>query len=160
MHKRNVVLFEVCRASVCRFHGAAHFVFHSAEAVKALFYTAIASIGTLAPGILRRIEYQLTETGLAKRPFQLKQPREFQDVFSWDQLSYVIPTKSRFKFYRKVEAPNSMLGFLKLHLSDKHSGEIHVESEDRDRLRAIFEQRGIPMSKPSSAGRRGTRSRG
>ena len=148
-----IVLYVV--AVFMGFIALAHFVFDSVEGVKALFLAAIGSVGALIPSILMRIEYQLTETGLAKRPFKAKQPREFEDVFSWDQLSHLIPTKSGFRFYRNTEGPSSFLRFFRRHLSSDYSGEFHVELEDRDRVRAIIDQHGIPISKPSTAGRVG-----
>jgi hypothetical protein len=152
-----VVLYVV--AVFVGFMALAHFVFHSAEGVKALLLTAIGAVVGLIPSVLTRIEYRLTETGLAKRPLRAKKPKEFKEVFAWDQLSHLLPTKSGFKFYKRVEASNSFLRFLKLHLSGDHSGEFHVEPQDRGRVRAMIDRHGIPTSKLPTAGRVGPASR-
>jgi hypothetical protein len=58
------------------FMALAYFVFHSPDAVKALFLTAIGAVASVAPGILGRVEYRLTADGLARRPLADKKPRE------------------------------------------------------------------------------------
>jgi hypothetical protein len=133
----------------------AHFVFHSAEGVKALLLAAVGSVVSLVPSIQTRVEYKFTETGLAKRPSQAKKPRAFKDVFTWDELSHFIPTQSGFKFYKQIQASNPLARFLKLHFSGDHSGELHVEREDRDKVQAIIDQHDIATSKPPTPGRIG-----
>jgi len=134
------------------FMALAQFVFHSFEAVKALLFTAIGSIGVLIPQFLIRIEYRFTDTGLAKRrAVKAKKPQAFKDVFLWDQLSHLIPTKTGFKYYKRVEEAGLIKRFLELHVSDKFSGEFHVESEDRERVRAIIDLQGIQTTKPLKA---------
>jgi hypothetical protein len=152
-----VVLYVV--AVFVGFMALAHFVFHSAEGVKALLLTAIGAVVGLIPSVLTRIEYQLTEAGLAKRPLRTKDPKEFKAVFAWDELSHLLPTKSGFKFYKRVETSNPFLRFLKLHLSGDHSGEFHVEPQDRGRVRAMIDRHGIPTSKPRAVARVGPASR-
>ncbi len=141
------------------FIALAHFVFHSVEGVKALVLAAIGSVASLIPSTLARIEYRLTEVGLAKRPLRAKRQKEFRDVFSWDQLSHIVPTKTGFKFYKYVEEPSSFRRSIKLLFSGDLSGEFHVATEDRSRVRSMIDSHGIPASKPPSEGRVGSGSR-
>jgi hypothetical protein len=120
----------------------AHFVFHSPEAVKALFLAAMAGEASLAPSLLSRLEYRITEGGIARRPLSKEKPREFQDVLSWSHLSHMTPTRTGFKYFRTVPGTDPrLLRFLKLNVLGDHSGEIYVEPEDRERVRALLEGR-------------------
>jgi hypothetical protein len=130
------------------FIAVAYFVFHSPDAVKALFLTAIGSVASVAPGILGRVEYRLTDAGLAKRPLAEKKPREFKEVFRWDELSHLVPTRSGFKYYKKTDEPKPLARFLKSHCSARYSGEFHVEPPDRARVRSAIGQRAVPMLRP------------
>ena len=135
------------------FMALAHFVVHSAEAVKALLLTGIGSVAALMANTLIRIEYRFTEVGLAKGPFKAKEPKALKQVFLWDELSHLIPTSTGFKFYKRVTATHGMARFLKLHVFGSHSGEFHVEREDLGKVRAVIERHGVPLSKPPSGGR-------
>lgn len=134
------------------FMGLAHFVFHSADAVRALLLAAFGAVVGTVPSILNRVEYRITGTGLAKRSFRPKQPREFKHVFAWDELSHLVPTKTGFKFYKRLSDSSPVSRFFKLHFSAEHSGEFHVDPRDRARVRAIIDQKGIPTSKPPTRG--------
>jgi hypothetical protein len=123
------------------FTALAHFVFHSPEAVQALLLTCIASLAPLSPGILTRVEYRLTEEGLGKRTVSKKEGEGFQEVVRWDDVSRLVPTSSGFKFYKKVEEPQPLKRFYKRHLSGEASGEIQVEKDDRERVRAFLSAR-------------------
>lgn len=148
---RPVVLLHVVAVFV-GFMAAAYFVFHSPAAVKALFSAAIAGVASLVPSILSRVEYRLTETGLARRSLRGKRQAEFQDLFLWDQLSYVLPTGSGFKFYKRLDEPHPVRRFWKLHMASGCSGEVHVEPEDRPQVEGILAQRGVPIRRPQVAG--------
>ena len=118
----------------------AHFVFHSGEAVKGLVIAAIGAIGVATPGVLEKVEYRLTESGIDKRKADPKKPGEFKNVFRWDQLSHIVPMKHGFKYYNVLNETNSLGRFWKTHLSDNYSGEIHVEKRDLDRVLGLVER--------------------
>jgi len=146
-----IVAVYVVAVFVC-FMGLAHFVFHSANAVRALFLALIGGVVGTVPAILNRIEYRVTATGLAKRPFRPKSPGPFKDVFAWDELSYLVPTKTGFKFYKTLPDSGPVSRFFKLHFSAEYSGEFHVEAGDRAQVRAILGQKGIPTSELRTRG--------
>ena len=132
------------------FMAASHFFFHSPTAVKALAGAGIAAVFQLLLGVINRIEYEGTESGLGKRPLKARKPAPFKEIFRWDELGYVVPTKSGFKYFKTVEEPNPFRRFWKTHLSDTVSGEVHVDTEDRERVLGTLEQKGVPMSKPAT----------
>jgi hypothetical protein len=148
---RPVVAAYVVAGFAC-FKGLAHFVFHSADAVKALFLAMIGGVVGTAPGILNRVEYQITSTGLAKRPLRPGNPQEFKRVFAWDELTRLAPTGTGFKFYKRLPDSGPLSRFFKLHASADYSGEFHVAPGDRERVRAIIEGKGVPTSKPPTPG--------
>lgn len=131
------------------FMALAQFLFHSGEAVRALFLATLGSLGALVPSMLSRIEYRMTDEGLWRRPLRTKEPKEFEQVFSWEEIGHLIPTRDGFKFYKELEETNPLGRFFKFQISDRYSGEIHVDSEDRHRILAMADQRGIPISKAS-----------
>lgn len=124
-----------------------YFLVHSMTAVKALAIAAVAAVFPLFPSVINKVEYQLTESGLEKRPLNRRTPQEFKSVFLWDQLSHVIPMKHGFKFYKPMNDSNPFRRFWKAHISDAFSGEFHVEVGDRDKVLSIMEHHGIPTSK-------------
>jgi hypothetical protein len=126
----------------------AYFVFHSMTGVRALALAAVGFILPLVAGLSSRVEYRLTETGLEQRPLQSKKLQSFQDAFRWDQLDHVVPKKHGIKFYKILNEPKPLRRFWKAHVSDAYSGEIHVETEDRERVLRIVTDHGIPTSKP------------
>jgi hypothetical protein len=128
------------------FIALAHIGFHSDEAVKALFLTGIGAMATTVPGILTRIEYRLDPKGVSKRPVKAKEPQEFKELFSWEELDSLLPTRSGFKFYKTMRATNPLRRFLRRHILTGFSGEIHVEPSDRPRVRSLLEKHGAPFS--------------
>lgn len=126
----------------------AFFVFHSPAAVKALAMAAVGTIASLCASLVAKTEYQLTDSGLEKRPRNEKSPRPFKSVFEWQQLSYIVPVRHGFKYYKVLVEPKPLSRFWKRHVSDAYSGEVHVETGDRDTVLGIVAQRGVPMSKP------------
>jgi hypothetical protein len=126
----------------------AFFVFHSVEAVKALATTLIASVAALLANVVARTEYQLTESGLRKRPFNPGKPKDFKEAFSWGEVDHVIPNKHGFKYFRPIEDTNPFLRFWKAHLSASTSGEVQVEQADQEKVMGHLARRNVPTSKP------------
>ena len=120
-----------------------YFVVHSMAAVKALAMTAVASMVPLVPAVLSRVEYRITGQGLDRRSVNKEQPREFENVFELDQLSYIVPMRHGFKFYRPLNESNPFRRFWKTHVSDEYSGEVHVERANRERVLEILNRYGI-----------------
>jgi hypothetical protein len=125
----------------------AYFLAHSQVAVKALMLGAVGFIVPLFPGLINKVEYRLTESGLEKRPLNLKAPQEFKEVFRWDQLSHVVPMKYGFKYYKPLTDWNPLRRFWKTHVSDAYSGEFHIEAEDRAEVLSIMARHDIPTSR-------------
>jgi hypothetical protein len=123
-----------------------HFLLHSPTGVKALALASIGFIVPLVPGVLSRTEYRLTDTGLEKRPLDEKKPKEYQEVFRWDNLSHVVPVKHGFKYFLPLGATTPLRRFWKYNVSDAYSGEFHIEAKDRDEISAILASRDIPTS--------------
>ena len=132
------------------FMAAAHFLFHSPSGVNALAAAAVAAILPLLMGVINKMEYRLTESGLAKRPLKEKEPVEFESVFRWDELSHVVPMKHGFKYFKTFDGSNPVRRFGKAHLSEAASGEVHLEVKDRDRILEIMARRDVPMAKPAT----------
>jgi len=151
---RAVVIAYVVAVFVA-FMAVAFFVFHSVQGVKDLFLAAVGAVAALVPGVLTRNEYRLTDAGLGKRPSRAKQPREFKEVFAWDQLSHLKPKGTGFKYYKRVQEPKPFLGLIKLHLLADRSGEFPVEAQDMDRVRAVIDRHGVPISRPPGTRRLG-----
>jgi hypothetical protein len=121
------------------------FVFHSPDAVKALVIAAVGGVAATVPGVIEKVEYRLTPSGIDKRPINTKKPRPFQDVFCWDQLSHVVSMQHGFKYYKTMNETNPLRRFWKQHISDAFSGEVHVEKKDLDRVLEIVERQGIAV---------------
>jgi hypothetical protein len=118
-------------------------VFHSGAAVKVL---ALAAVGTIVPlfvEVSKRIEYRLTTQGLERRPHVDQEPRDYQSVFQLDELSHVVPIRHGFKFYKPLDESNPLRRVWKQHVSDRFSGEVHVEKEDQDKVLAVLAQHGV-----------------
>jgi hypothetical protein len=126
----------------------AGFVFHSMEAVKALFFTAIGSLVAMVPSLQARIEYRMTEDGVSKRPYRPNNPADFKDVFSWDELSRLVPTRRGFKFYKQTGTTGPLRRFFKLHLLGGFSGEVHVEARNMNRVQEFMERQGSRVPDP------------
>jgi len=133
----------------------AHFVFHSGEAVTALFFTAVGSLVALLPNMLARVEYRLTEAGLEKRPGGGREGRPFKKVFDWDELSHFVPTGSGYKFYKRIGPSGAVSRMMKLHILGDHSGEFHVERDDLPQVKKTLEHHRIPLSGPAKGRRLG-----
>lgn len=149
---RPVIPFYVAGVFLA-FSALAAFVFDSMDAVRALGAAALAAVVALVPGVLTRVEYRLTDSGLAKRAFNPKSPAEFKKLFAWDELSHVISTRTGFKFYKTMDSSNPVGRFMKLHVFAGHSGEFHVEGRDLEGVLAILQKIEIPMSKPYARSR-------
>ncbi len=130
---------------IAGFMALAHFVFHSAEAVKALALTAIGSLVPLVPTVLARTEYRITGSGIDKRPVRGGADAPFKEVFPWEELSHLVSKKTGFKFYKKLDEPSPLRRFWKMHVQEGHSGEFHVQDRDRPGLEAILAQRGVSI---------------
>jgi hypothetical protein len=71
-------------------------------------------------------------------------------LFSWDELSHLKPTKTGFKFYKRLEEPRPFRSFWKLHMSSRYSGEFHVEREDLARVKGLLARHDTPILEPSA----------
>ena len=138
-----IVLLYVAAVFVA-FMVLSYFVFHSMTAVKALAMTAVGSVVALVPGVTSQVEYRLTDLELERRPLNKKDPKEFESVFQMDQLSHVVPMRHGFKFYLPLSESSPVRRFWKAHVSDAYSGEVHVETSDREKVLDLLAQHGIP----------------
>jgi hypothetical protein len=141
-----VVLYVA--AVMAAFMVLAHFVFNSPKAVKALVLALVGAIAATVPGVLEKVEYQLTDLRIEKRSINNKKPGQFKEVFCWDHLSHVVPTRHGFKYFNTMTETNPIRRFWKRHITDEFSGEVHVEKDDMERILGILERRGVSMSKP------------
>jgi hypothetical protein len=116
------------------------FAFHSREAVKALAIGWIGAVAATVPGVIDKVEYRLTEAGLDKRAHHAKKPVPFKDVFRWDQLDRIVPTKHGFKYFKILNETSSLRRFWRMHISDQFSGEVHAEKSDLVRVLGIVER--------------------
>jgi hypothetical protein len=148
---QSIVVLYVA-AVFAAFIAVSYFVFHSQEAVTALVIAAVGAIAATIPGVLEKVEYLLTASGIEKRTVNMKKPGEFKRVFQWDQLSRVVHTKRGIKYYKSMNETNPLRRFWKAHISDEFSGEIHVEKKNLERIRKIFEQRGCVTPRRTANG--------
>lgn len=139
---RPVVTLQVA-AVFLAFMALAWFAFGSPGAVRALGLAAVGAVISTLPGILTRVEYRLTPEGLSKK--RARPDADFQEAFSWEEVSHFAPTSSGFNFYKHMPPSNRLLGFLRRHVSDRYSGQIRVGGEDRARVRAIIDAHGLPV---------------
>jgi hypothetical protein len=130
---------------------AAHLLFRSPEAVKALGMAAVGSVASLLPTILSQVEYQLTGVGLFKKPRRRKGRGELKRMFRWEELSCFVPTRSGFKYFKSIQEPKKLVRFLKLHFSSDFSGEIHAEDGDREAVLGIIARKKIPILRGGEA---------
>ena len=146
---RNVrpVVLPYLVAIFAAFMAFAHFVVHSHEAVVALLLAAVGAIVPTVPSILTRREFRLSPSGLIRTPLNEKSPKEPRELFSWEELSHLVPTGSGFKYYKHLEELNPLFRFWKLHVMDRYSGEFQVEEKDRPEVERRFALRGIPMAR-------------
>jgi len=122
------------------------FVFHSTDALKALALAAVGAVAATVPGVMERVEYRLTESGIEKRTLKTKTPREFSGVFRWAEVSHVVPMKHGFRYFKTLNEKSPLRRFWKVHFSDEYSGEVHVEKEDLAQVLEIVARQGIAIS--------------
>ena len=120
-----------------------HFILHSTAGVKALAIGAIGFIVPLAPQVLMRMEHRLSESELERRRVDRGDPKPFESVFRVDELSHIHRVGAGFKYFKRTGEATGVRRFYRLHLSDAHSGEVHVEKEDRDRVFAALTDLGV-----------------
>jgi hypothetical protein len=132
----------------------AHLVVHSMTAVKALAVTAFGSIVAIIPGVLNRVEYRMTGSGIEKRTLAGKDPGPFEDVVEWDRLSHVVPTRSGVKYFTTLNEKNRIRRFFATAFSDAYSGELHIERTDRDRILEAMVNRGLIRRTATPSARR------
>ena len=138
-----VIIYVVVVFAV--FIALAIFVFHSAAGAKALVIAAVGGVAASVPGVIEKVEYQLTDVGIKQRRFNTKRPGRFDEVFRWDQLSRVVPMKHGLKYFKTVNETNPLRRFWKVHISDRFSGEVHVERKDLERILRAVERQGIAI---------------
>ena len=141
---RPIILFYVLLVFGA-FISVSHFVFHSAGAVKALALAALAFTVSVIPAILAKVEYRATDTGVEKRLIRAGSPGSYTEVFKWDELSHVVLAKNGFKYFKHMGDRGPILGFLYTQFSDKFSGEIHVETTDWVRVKALLNEREVTL---------------
>lgn len=115
-------------------------VFHSQEAVKALAMAAVAAVAATVPGVLEKVEYRMTGSGIEKRPVKKNQLTEFKEVFLWDELHHIVMMRHGFKYSKKMVETNPLRRFWKANFSAEFSGEVHVEKQDLERIVGIVER--------------------
>lgn len=116
------------------FIAVVYFVIHSKSAITTLALTLVGIVVPLLPGVLKRTEYKLTSQTLEKRMQTRENTEEYKVVFKMNQLDYIVKIKHGFKFYLTIDEQSPYKRFWKKHISDKFSGEVHVESEDINRI--------------------------
>lgn len=126
------------------FAALAFFVFHSIAAVKALLIAAVGAAVAATPAVLSRVEYRLTPSGVDKRPLATSRRHPFRRVFRWDELSHIVPRRRGFTFFTQLDEPRWLHRLWKLHVSDRYSGEVHVERSDLERILGAVEAHGAP----------------
>jgi hypothetical protein len=117
-----------------------HFIFRSPEAVKALIVAAIGAVAATVASVVGRIEYRLTASGIEKRVVDGKKPREFEEAFRWHELVRVVPMKHGFRYFKTFNETGPLRRFWNVHVSDRFSGEIHVEKHDLERIYGLVER--------------------
>lgn len=127
------------------FMAAAQFLFHSADAVRALALTTLAAFVALFPGVLGRVEYWATGHAVKKRPRRTSGDGKFTEVFRWEELDYVVRAKFGFRYFKRMDETSPLRRLWRMHLSDRYSGEIHVDPPDRELVFAMLQERGIPI---------------
>lgn len=140
-----VVLYVV--VVFAAFVAAARFIFHTPEAVKALVMAAVGAVAATIPGVIGKVEYRATTSGVEQRKLDEKKPRQFEEAFRWDELSHIVPMRYGFKYYRTMHETTPVRRFWKLHVCDRFSGEIHLERHDLDRILGLVERQGVAISK-------------
>jgi hypothetical protein len=127
-----VVLYVV--AVFAAFIALSVFVFHSLDAVKALLIAAVGAVVATVPSVMEKVEYRMTASGIEKRVSKKKEPDQFQELFRWDELDHIVPTRHGFKYSKAMNESNPFRRFWKAHLSDQFSGEVRAETTDLERI--------------------------
>ncbi len=122
---------------------AAHFIFHSPSAVKALFLAAVGALVPLFPAIMKWSEYHFSESGLEKKSISKNSATRVKMLFLWEELSHIVPAGPGFKYYKKMGDFSPVARFFKRHFSDKYSGEFQVEKADREDVIRFLRQKGL-----------------
>jgi hypothetical protein len=128
-----IVLFYVVLVFAA-FIALSLFIFHSADAVKALLIAAVGAVIATIPGVMEKIEYRMTEAGVEKRASKKRESGPYQEVFRWEELSRIVPVKHGFKYYKIMNETNPLRRFWKTHVSDQFSGEVRVGKTDLERV--------------------------
>lgn len=123
----------------------AHFVFHSTEAVAALAMAAVAAVVPLVPAVRARVEYRLSDAALDSRLVTPDDSKRFKRLFEVGGLSHVVATRHGFMFRRPLNTTSPLRAFWRRYLSDAYSGEVHVESADRQRVLDAVSRLGVPV---------------
>jgi hypothetical protein len=126
------------------FIAVSYFVLHSTTAVKALAMAAVGAIVPLVPAVMGRTEFRLDTQVLERRPKRDENPKDFETVFELGELSHIAPIRQGFKFYKPLDEAGPLRRFWKLHLSDEFSGEVQVESADREKVFGALSGLGVP----------------
>jgi len=119
------------------------FVFDSIAGIMTLAATAVGAIVPLLPNLRSKIEYRLSEAGLEKRRLRREHPAPFKELFRFPDLDYIVPNRRGFIYYKKMEATTPLRAFINRNLSDNYSGEVHLETADRERVLARLAERGV-----------------
>ena len=97
----------------------------------------------LVPLLVSRVEYRLSAEALEWRPVRSQQPAEFEVLFELAELDYVKPHSHGFKFFKHLGEASGMRRFFRKHLSDRFSGEVHVEKQDLNTVLGVLAQQGV-----------------
>jgi hypothetical protein len=124
------------------FMALAWFVFHSRDAVTALVTALLGSLATLGAGIVSRIDYRITETGLEKRPRIAQRSGEYREVFRWEELEEVVPTRRGFRFAKRMDEPHPLRRFWRRSIVEGNAGEVHCEGPERTRVLDLVARHG------------------
>lgn len=144
---RPIIIFYVLTVFAV-FIAMAIVVFHSQEAVKALVMAAAAAVVATVPGVIERVEYRMTGSGVEKRPVKKERAAEYKEVFLWTDLDHIVPMRHGFKYYKTLPETRPLGRFWKKHFSDQFSGEIHIEQQDLERVLGIVQRRLQKASTP------------
>lgn len=122
------------------FMALAWFVFGSGAAVGSLAAAGLTGLVALVPSLLARVEYRLSDSGMERRPVRRRDPQPFEPLFTWDELSRVVPTRTGFTFYKALD-DRGAARLWKYHVLSGYSGQVRVEPEDVARVRRLVDAR-------------------
>ena len=130
----------------------AYFVVHSVSAVKALALAAVGVVVSVLPELGRRIEYRVIGSVLERRVHRRDRTTDFERVVDLQDLSYAKPVRRGFKYCRRFNEANILRRFWMKHLSDRFSGEVHVETQNLGRVLAQLAEHGVQIRLKSRDG--------